>query len=105
MKVTEQAETKIIQFLKQESADFFRVKVQTGGCNGFSYEFFVDETDLNKDDVAHKLNYGSLVIDSISITFLKNSILDYVDEIGHSGFKVINPDVKNMCGCGISFDF
>lgn len=103
MKVTEQAETKIEQFLKHESADFFRVKVQTGGCNGFSYEFLVDESDP-KDDI-YNLSYGSLVIDSISITFLKNSILDYVDEIGHSGFKVINPDVKNMCGCGISFDF
>jgi len=104
MKVTEKAETKIEQCLKQENADFFRVKVQSGGCNGFSYEFLVDETNL-KDDVAHKLSYGNLVIDSLSITFLKNSTLDYVDEIGQSGFKIINPNVKNMCGCGISFDF
>lgn len=104
MKVTEQAETKIEQFLKQKNAGFFRVKVQTGGCSGFSYEFLIDEVNL-ENDVAHKLSYGSLVVDSTSITFLKNSTLDYVDEIGHSGFKIINPNVKNMCGCGISFDF
>jgi len=103
MNVTEKAQTKIEQFLKTEGALFFRTKVTTGGCSGFSYEFLV-EKDSSDDDEVTKLAYGSLLIDAQSKTFLNDTTLDYVDEIGQSGFIVINPDVKSVCGCGISFD-
>ncbi|MEH0831561.1 HesB/IscA family protein [Anaplasma bovis] len=44
-----------------------------------------------------------LRIDSHSKEFLKNSTIDYVEDINGSRFVVNNPDAKFGCGCGNSF--
>ncbi|MEL0242352.1 MAG: hypothetical protein VW911_03790 [Pelagibacteraceae bacterium] len=42
-------------------------------------------------------------MDEISHNFIKNSKLDYDQNLMGKSFRIINPDAKASCGCGISF--
>jgi len=97
MLVTSTAREKIESLFQEEKT--FRVKVVTGGCNGFSYQFLIDELKDGDIQVSH-----NLVVDPGSYEFLKNATLDYVSNLGFAGFKINNPDTRAKCGCGMSFD-
>ena len=46
-----------------------------------------------------------VVVDSISLQFVRGSTVDFVEELIGSTFQVIdNPNAKNSCGCNISYD-
>ncbi len=40
---------------------------------------------------------------NFSYSYLKGSLIDYVDEGLNQGIKFINPNAKAVCGCGESF--
>ena len=44
-----------------------------------------------------------LLIDEKSALYLVGSVLDFVDSLQESGFKIENPNASNTCGCGQSF--
>ena len=44
-----------------------------------------------------------IFVDTESLTFLKGSLIDYVDEGLNEGIKFLNPNAKAVCGCGESF--
>jgi iron-sulfur cluster assembly accessory protein len=44
-----------------------------------------------------------VVIDSVSLDFLKGSQIDFVEEMIGASFKVTNPNATASCGCGTSF--
>lgn len=68
--------------------------VKGGGCSGFQYEWGV--TDKNP-------TIYNLWIDPIAEMFILNCTIDYVEELGGSYLKVINPNAVASCGCGESF--
>ena len=43
-------------------------------------------------------------VDPKSLTYLDGTELDYAREGLNEGFKFNNPNVKNECGCGESFN-
>ena len=87
---------------KQKSSKFLRVAVNGGGCSGFQYAFdFADAP--NEDDLILELDGAKILIDEISQEFLKDSEIDYVQELIGSAFKIHNPNAKAACGCGVSF--
>jgi iron-sulfur cluster insertion protein len=49
------------------------------------------------------INKVTLLVDPISIQYLKNAVIDYKSGIEGEYFTVINPDAKTTCGCGSSF--
>ena len=102
MQITLKARQKIIEFLEKEPSKVFRIGVSSGGCSGFSYKTEID--DATADDISLDSD-KPIVTDPVSDNMLKNTTLDYVDSIGHSGFTFTNPDAASTCGCGISFDF
>lgn len=78
-----------------------RLAVKGGGCSGLSYHLDYDkpgERDhvLDKDGV-------SVLIDRKSAIYLKGMTLDFSDGLNDRGFKFINPNATNTCGCGESF--
>ena len=79
-----------------------RIMIEGGGCSGFQYNFNFDN-NLNDDDTIFKHNDIEIVIDEVSLKFLNNAKLDYVDELGVSTFKIDNPNAVAACGCGNSF--
>ena len=76
-----------------------RIIVQAGGCSGFEYQFKLDDQSHNDDHVFSK----AVIIDETSLMFLKNSQIDYVEELIGSDFKINNPNASSGCGCGASF--
>jgi len=79
-----------------------RISVQGGGCSGFKYQYsFEDQTTEN--DTSYTLNGAEVVVDSISLEFLKDSMLDYTEDLGSAGFEIKNPNATAKCGCGNSF--
>jgi iron-sulfur cluster assembly accessory protein len=44
-----------------------------------------------------------LVVDKTSLGIIDGSEIDYGESLMESGFKVVNPNAANSCGCGNSF--
>ena len=87
----------------KEKQKYFRISVDGGGCQGFSYKFNFDNK-INEDDELFKFSDEvKVVIDKTSLDFLKGSKLDFVNDIIGSYFKVSNPNASSTCGCGTSF--
>ncbi len=79
-----------------------RLSVDGGGCSGFSYRFGLADS-IDADDIVTETDGVKLVVDSISIDLLRGCIVDFVDNLGGSAFKVENPMAASGCGCGSSF--
>ncbi len=70
------------------------LSVKGGGCSGFTYVW--DVTDA-------KPTVENLVVDDMAEMFVIGCTVDYVEELGGSFLKVINPNATASCGCGESF--
>ncbi len=101
--VTEKAAARIKQLLKTEgTSSMLRLAVRGGGCSGFSYEFSFDD-QLTGDDRVFRAFETEVVIDDMSLEFVADSTLDFVDDLSGQYFKVENPHATASCGCGTSF--
>ena len=79
-----------------------RVRVIGGGCAGFSYDlFFEDETtDMDQTFTSHGI---PIYVDMMSAQYVEGTEIDYVEGLQGAGFKFVNPQAKQTCGCGSSF--
>lgn len=79
-----------------------RVFVSGGGCSGFQYGMAL-EGNIRPTDLTREFDGVQVVVDEISIDYLRGATIDYVDDIMGSGFKIANPNAVSSCGCGSSF--
>jgi iron-sulfur cluster assembly protein len=80
-----------------------RLGVRTSGCSGMAYKLeFVDE--VNEDDQVFDSNGVKVIVDARSLPYLDGMELDYAREGLNEGFRFNNPNVKDQCGCGESFN-
>jgi iron-sulfur cluster assembly protein len=80
-----------------------RLGVRTSGCSGMAYVLeFADE--LESDDQVFEDQGIKVVVDPKSLLYLDGTELDYRKEGINEGFKFNNPNVKDSCGCGESFN-
>ena len=79
-----------------------RVAVEGGGCSGFQYDISLTE-DTAKDDLVLERDGQRVLIDSVSLPFLSNAVIDFADELIGARFVINNPNAKSSCGCGTSF--
>ncbi len=87
---------------KTPEANMLRISVNGGGCSGFKYD--LDFTSSrNEDDQLFEKDGAKVIIDTISLGFLKKSQLDFVETLGSAEFVVKNPNATATCGCGSSF--
>jgi iron-sulfur cluster insertion protein len=98
--LTEKAIEKVTDILAEENNPKSRVRlfVQGGGCSGFQYGFTIDE-ETSEDD----FEVGGLLVDSMSMQYLNDAVVDYKEDIMGSQFIINNPNVSATCGCGSSF--
>ena len=104
--VTPLAAEKIHELLTEENKTEagLRVFVQGGGCSGFQYGLMIDEGegDTTADQI-FTVNGIRLLVDPISLRYLKGAEVDFVDNNMGGGFTIKNPNAKSTCGCGSSF--
>ncbi len=102
--ITEKAVNKIKELLAKENKQGHGLRIQLipGGCSGFKYEFAFDNETTEEDAIIEEQGI-KVYIDKESMSFLKGSLIDYIDSLQGSGFKVSNPNAKSTCGCGSSF--
>ena len=80
-----------------------RLAVRTTGCSGMAYVLeFADE--LDEGDVVFEDNDVKVIIDPKSLIYLDGMRVDFGKEGLNEGFKFENPNVKDECGCGESFN-
>lgn len=80
-----------------------RVGVRTTGCSGLAYKLeFVDAP--GPEDLEFESHGVKVLVDPKSLQFIDGTELDYTREGLNEGFKFINPNVKDECGCGESFN-
>ena len=80
-----------------------RLGVRTTGCSGMAYKLeFVDA--VTPEDLVFESNGVKVVVDPKSLPYLDGMELDYAREGLNEGFQFNNPNVKDQCGCGESFN-
>ncbi|XP_076953350.1 iron-sulfur assembly protein IscA-like 2, mitochondrial [Bidens hawaiensis] len=97
-----------VRRMKELQADeskekMLRLSIEAGGCSGFQYNFALEEKH-NDDDRIFERDGVKLVVDTISLGFVKGATVDYVEELIRSGFQVAeNPSAVGGCSCKSSF--
>ena len=54
-------------------------------------------------DQVFESNGVKLFVDPISIRYLTDAEVDFIDTMTGGGFTIKNPSAKSTCGCGQSF--
>ncbi len=102
--LTEKAANHVQSFLaKRGKGVGLRVGVRTSGCSGMAYKLeFADA--VGPEDVQFESHGVRVVVDPKSLPYVDGTELDYTREGLNEGFKFSNPNVKDQCGCGESFN-
>jgi iron-sulfur cluster assembly protein len=102
--LTEAAASRVKQFLGNRGKGMgLRLGVKTTGCSGMAY--VIEYADALEDgDVVFEDHGVKVIINPKSLVYLDGTELDYTKEGLNEGFKFNNPNVKDMCGCGESFN-
>lgn len=101
--LTERAARRIGEIAAQEASNkLFRVSVEGGGCSGFQYKFDLVGAP-EADDIVVERAGARMLIDPVSLDYLKGSEIDFVDDLMGASFRVRNPNAQSSCGCGTSF--
>ena len=86
----------------ENSNKTLRLFVEEGGCNGLQYGMVFDEK--RDDDLALEFFGETVLVDNFSANYLRGAVVDYYDDLNNAGFKIKNPNAKQSCGCGNSFE-
>ena len=102
--LSEKAATHVTNFLAKRGKGIgLRLGVRTSGCSGMAYKLeFVDT--VSEEDQVFESNGVKVFVDAKSLPYLDGMELDYTREGLNEGFKFNNPNVKDLCGCGESFN-
>lgn len=92
------------QIKKRGSGIGIRFGIKKVGCSGLMYVFdFIDE--YNKEDYAFDINEKLFAyVDHTSFPYVKGTNVDYQKKGLSEEFIFHNPNIKDTCGCGESFN-
>ena len=104
IQLTETAAGKVKELLEEEGRSdiALRVAVQPGGCSGLRYAMYLDD-QLSDRDLAEEQFGVRIVVDKMSVPYLSEATIDFVDSLEASGFTIDNPAAQGSCACGSSF--
>lgn len=83
--------------------DFIKISMRSKGCSGNAYSLDWTSEKERMDEEVPVSDHLSVLIDAKALFTLLGSQMDYVQEPLASGFVFNNPNVKETCGCGMSF--
>lgn len=102
--ITTEAADHVRKFLANRGKGVgLRLGVRTSGCSGMAYVMeFADE--LEPEDQVFEDQGVKVIVDPKSLLYLDGTEVDYAREGLNEGFRFNNPNVKDSCGCGESFN-
>ncbi len=105
--LTPRAVEMVLAAIEQEglTGHGIRIGVAGGGCSGFQYTMDFEKETRDGDVVVEQTGGLKLYVDPMSAMYLQGVTVDYVQGLQGAGFKFINPNAKNTCGCGSSFSY
>jgi iron-sulfur cluster assembly accessory protein len=95
------SEVKNLLVSPENAGKSFRVYVEQGGCSGMQYGMVFDEQ--RDGDIIGEQDGVRVLVDAFSATYLRGTQVDFSDALTGGGFKISNPNAKQSCGCGKSF--
>lgn len=101
---TPAAVERVQSIIKEEGSSDLRLRVfvQGGGCSGFQYGFSLEDHP-EEDDFELDAGGVQVLIDAMSMQYLRGSTINYVESLMGSNFTINNPNSTGKCGCGSSF--
>jgi iron-sulfur cluster assembly accessory protein len=95
-------ECKSLLALPENAGKNLRIYVEQGGCSGMQYGMVFDE---KRDGDLPTEQFGvEVLVDPVSAQYLRGTVVDFSDALTAGGFKISNPNAKQSCGCGKSFE-
>src|SRR5437016_5867220 len=105
VRLTESAASQVKSLLEKEpekAGKALRAYVEDGGCSGLQYGFTFDE---HRDNDLTAESFGVPVfVDPFSANYVRGAVIDFSDSLTAGGFKISNPNARQSCGCGKSFE-
>lgn len=80
-----------------------RLGVKKSGCSGFAYRLDIAD-EIYADDMRFESHGVTLLVQRDSFPVLDGTELDYARQGLNEAFRFNNPNVKDQCGCGESFN-
>ncbi|KAI8358017.1 hypothetical protein B0O80DRAFT_383213, partial [Mortierella sp. GBAus27b] len=79
-----------------------RVGIRTKGCSGQQYELqYANKKEKFDEEI--KQDGVTVLVDNKALLSVLGSEMDYVEDKLSAQFVFNNPNVKESCGCGMSF--
>ncbi|HQU15035.1 MAG: iron-sulfur cluster assembly protein IscA [Chromatiales bacterium 21-64-14] len=102
--LTEAAAGRIQQLLDKRGKGLgLRLGVRKSGCSGYAYQMdYADE--VGDGDTVFEEHGVQVIVDHASLPTLDGTVLDYTRDGLNENFRFRNPNVKDECGCGESFN-
>jgi iron-sulfur cluster assembly protein len=102
--LTDRAAKHVSSFLAKRGRGVgLRLGVRTSGCSGLAYKLEYADEAL-EDDLRFESHGVTILVDPKSLPYIDGTELDFMREGLNEGFKFNNPNVKDSCGCGESFN-
>jgi iron-sulfur cluster assembly protein len=102
--ITPAAEARIARLMADKGASGLRIGLKKGGCAGMEYTMELAETASPNDEVVEQ-GAARVLIAPTAQMFLFGTQIDYQTGLLDSGFRFVNPNVTDTCGCGESIRF
>jgi len=102
--VTQSAARRIRSLRKKENRPVanLRMRIVAGGCSGMQYRMDLADAARPTDAIV-RIEDVAVYVDPKSMAFLKGSSLDWEEDLLGGQFKIVNPNAKTACSCGLSF--
>lgn len=104
--LTAKAASKFQEILDEEGKQGWGLRFAEvmAGCNGFEYALDYSEKAESDDQIFESCGI-QIHVNKKMVPRLLGSVIDFVDGLRGSGFKITNPNVRSSCGCGTSHNY
>jgi len=96
------AEVRVLLGKPENTGKVLRLYVEKGGCSGMQYGMVFDER--RDGDLVSQHEEVTALVDPFSAQYLQGTVVHFSDALTGGGFKITNPNAKQSCGCGKSFE-
>ena len=93
--VTEAAKRKILSVIQGHGkpGDGLRIAIVGRSSAGFTYDMqLVEEGDAEAEDIVVDVGDFSVIVDPDSAPYMRDVVIDYVEDLQQSGFRIGNPN-------------